>query len=269
LYCHHALRFNASILMQHFGFDSAPQLLSAHHRWCSSSRWGGSLQLHRHGHRRRLQHTCSPHCSHSYSCHTCSSGRRRNGKGRAVWGHVTGLETGLGTVHRKQWDSPLCKSQGWSLSDRRQTLPQAHSALNTSAGRISLSVTKQDQHQTFWRTQNVSKEWKESDKPFSRLRLQGFSKLLLTSRQPACVFQLLTKPAAVASGTPLSFRKSSAWLLLKLPHRPAGRNNMIRTPTGHSTMSIQLSCSFKLKQTDTWYIQMPCPTLEQHLCHLS
>lgn len=71
----------------------------------------------------------------------------------------------------------------------------------------------------------------ESDLPLSRLRLQGFSKLLLTSGQPACVLQLLTKPAAVASGTPLSLRKSSAWLLLKFPHKPGGRYHHVNDNT--------------------------------------
>lgn len=69
----------------------------------------------------------------------------------------------------------------------------------------------------------ITENLNESDLPLSRLRLQGFSKWLLTLGQEACVFQLLAKPAAVASGTPLSLRKSSAWLLLKFPHRPAGR----------------------------------------------
>lgn len=71
----------------------------------------------------------------------------------------------------------------------------------------------------------------DSDLPLSTLTLQGWSKLLLTSWQPARVFQLLAKPAAVASGTPLSFRKSSAWLLLKLPHRPANRHHHVNDHT--------------------------------------
>lgn len=48
-----------------------------HHRLSTSSHRGGFLQLHRRGRRRRQQHTCSPRSSHSYSCHTCSSERRR------------------------------------------------------------------------------------------------------------------------------------------------------------------------------------------------
>ncbi len=73
----------------------------------------------------------------------------------------------------------------------------------------------------------ISENPNEADLPLSRLRLQGFSKLLLTSGQPACVLQLLTKPAAVASGTPLSLRKSSAWLLLKFPHKPGGGHHHV------------------------------------------
>ena len=60
--------------------------------------------------------------------------------------------------------------------------------------------------------------------PFSRLRLHGSANLLSMSRQLACVFQLLAKPADVASTTPLSLRKSSAWFLLKFPHRPADQH---------------------------------------------
>lgn len=87
------------------------------------------------------------------------------------------------------------------------------------------NITHSEEHTAI--TENRNK----SDLPLSRLRLQGFSKLLLRLGQPACVFQLLTKPAAVASGTPLSLRKSSAWLPLKFPHRPAGRHHHVNDNT--------------------------------------
>lgn len=52
------------------------------------------------------------------------------------------------------------------------------------------------------------------------LRLQGFSKLLLMSGQLARVFQVLAKSTAVPSLSPPMVVKSSASMLLKLPHRP-------------------------------------------------
>lgn len=56
--------------------------------------------------------------------------------------------------------------------------------------------------------------------PFSVLRLQGFSKVLLTSGQLALVFQVLAKSKAVPSLSPPMVVKSSASMLLKLPQRP-------------------------------------------------
>lgn len=56
--------------------------------------------------------------------------------------------------------------------------------------------------------------------PFSTLREQGSSKLFLALGQAAWVFQVLAKAAAVPSTRPLMVRKSSAWMLLKFPHRP-------------------------------------------------
>lgn len=126
---------------------------------------------------------------------------------------------------------PLCKSQGWSLSDRGQTLPEDHWAWSTSAGRTSLSLIHNHNISLSEEPTVLIEKQNESDLPLSRLRLQGSSKLLLILGQPAWVFQLLTKPAAVASGTPLSFRKSSAWLLLKFPHRPAGRHHHVNVNT--------------------------------------
>lgn len=69
--------------------------------------------------------------------------------------------------------------------------------------------------------------------PLSKLRLQGFSKLLFTSGQLALVFQVLAKPDAVPSVIPLIVKKSSAWMLLKFPHRPVGGMRVIEwSPSG-------------------------------------
>lgn len=62
------------------------------------------------------------------------------------------------------------------------------------------------------------------DIPLSNLRLQGSSKLFLTSGQLARDFQPLAKSTAVASGDPLTVMKSSAWILLKFPHKPSKKN---------------------------------------------
>lgn len=106
-----------------------------------------------HGHRRRLQHTCSPHFSHSYSCHTCSSVRRQND---------FSVRSGDCSSFSLQYKGnlPLCKSQGWSLSDRRRTLPEGRSAWSTSAWRTSLSGTHNDHHQSFWRAHSDNRESK-------------------------------------------------------------------------------------------------------------
>lgn len=56
-----------------------------------------------------------------------------------------------------QW-VPFYKRQGWSQSDRRQTLQEGQSAWNTSAGRTSLSLTHKDSHQSFWRTHSDNRE---------------------------------------------------------------------------------------------------------------
>lgn len=44
--------------------------------------------------------------------------------------------------------------------------------------------------------------------------------MFLMLGQAAWVFQVLAKAAAVPSTRPLMVRKSSAWMLLKFPHRP-------------------------------------------------
>lgn len=107
-----------------------------------------------------------------------------------------------------------------SQSGRGQTLLVGPSTWSTSAQRTSLEVKC---YISFFPQAKVKQtQSKNVVLPFSRLRLQGFSKTGLTLTQPAKVFKLLAKLAPVVAITPLSFKKSSAWLLLKFPHNPEG-----------------------------------------------
>lgn len=159
-----------------------------------------------------------------------------------MWGHIPGLKTGLGTVHRnstkeiKATEIQLKSTVVYSCET--YLFVSVRADLWVAGGKHSLRVTQhgapvlgvllcyRNTSNNLSRSEEldlVKVYQNESNLPLSRLRLQGLSKLLLTSGQLACVFQLLAKPTAVASGTPLSLRKSSAWLPLKFPHRPACR----------------------------------------------
>lgn len=188
---------------------------TTHHRLCLSSCSVWFLLLNKHGHMRTLQHTYTPHSSHSCSCHTRSSAIKQKERletttvqYRKVKGLAERLTSLKGSGLISEWQGENNPLGSLSMLHQWRAYFSARQKDNISHSNVLITVTAEASN--------------KFDLPLSRLRLQGFSKLLLTSGQPACVFQLLTKPAAVASGTPLSLRKSSAWFLLKFPHRPGG-----------------------------------------------
>lgn len=59
-----------SVTWPNFFMVSVHRMKMPYCSWCLAIRQAWCLWQHKHGHRKRGQHTCSPHSSHSYSCHT-------------------------------------------------------------------------------------------------------------------------------------------------------------------------------------------------------
>lgn len=167
-----------------------------------------------HGHKRRLQRTCSPHFSHSYSCHRCSSVRRQNKSvSSGDWSrcspqsYVKEVAVGL----------PLCKSQGWSLSDRGRTLPEDHWAWSTSAGRTSLSLIHNQQHQPFWSTHSANLETKWVRPTIIQTETAGVLKVAVNIGATSLSFPAVDKTSCCGIWNTTELQKVISLVIIEIP----------------------------------------------------